>query len=135
MSQDRESVSGFIKKLIDDTINESINWRIKQNDIYTDYKDECLMAEIMSDSCVQICETTDCNPRKDLYVITRRSLPSGERVLIADDSCDPDVEIGKLVAELYNCAFKDASEVKLPPVIKSVMYDYLNHGYSVISKQ
>ena len=134
MIQDREFVIGFIKKLIDDTINESINWKIKQNDIYTDYKDECLMAEIMGDSSVQICETTDCNPRKDLYVITRRNLPSGERILI-DDSCDPDAEIGKLVADLYNCAFKNASEVKLPPVIKSVMYDYLARGYSVISKQ
>ena len=52
MIQDRESVIGFIKKLIDDTISELINWEIKQNDIYIDYKDECLMAEIMGDSSV-----------------------------------------------------------------------------------
>lgn len=135
MSSDRDSVIGFLKKLIDDTTSELIKWGIKQNDIYTDYAVETLMAKIMSDSSVQICETVDCNPRKDLYIVTRRSLPSGERVLIADDSCDPDAEIGKLVADLYNCAFKSAHDVKLPPAIKSVMYDYVVRSYSVIVEQ
>ena len=118
-------VEEFIKKLIDDTVNRTIEWVTKTNDTIKEYTEECLMAKITDDSYVQIFEDADCGSKKDLYILTSKILPSGELEFIADNRFDPSAEIGELVDRLCKYAFDSACGVKLSPAVKSAIDEYM----------
>lgn len=118
-------VKEFIKKLIDDTINNAIEWEIKTNDTIEEYDERCLRAKITNDSYIQFLEDSEHGLRKDLYIITSKILPSGELEFIADNRFDPSAEIGNLVNDLYDCAFANADEIRLDYAVKSAIDEYI----------